>query len=61
MLGELIRAVLERALEAELTAHLGYEKGGRGGQDGNARFVYHAPNADGQRRRPLLPRCERGL
>jgi hypothetical protein len=23
--------VLERALESELTAHLGYEKGGRGG------------------------------
>jgi transposase-like protein len=37
MLGELIRAVLERALEAELTAHLGYAKGGRGSQDGNAR------------------------
>jgi hypothetical protein len=31
MLGELVRAVLERALESELTAHLGYEKGGRGG------------------------------
>jgi putative transposase len=28
MLGELVRAVLERALESELTAHLGYEKGG---------------------------------
>ncbi len=26
MLGELVKAVLERALEAELTAHLGYEK-----------------------------------
>ncbi len=26
MLGELVRAVLERALEAELTAHLGYEQ-----------------------------------
>ena len=37
MLGELIRAVLERALESELTAHLGYEKGGRGGSGGNAR------------------------
>jgi putative transposase len=36
VLGELVRAVLERALEAELTAHLGYEKGGRGGT-GNAR------------------------
>src|SRR5450755_583869 len=39
MLGELVRAVLERALESELTAHLGYEKheqaGGRGA--GNAR------------------------
>ena len=36
MLGELIRAVLERALESELTAHLGYEKHERGGS-GNAR------------------------
>jgi transposase-like protein len=36
MLGELVRAVLERALEAELTAHLGYERHERGG-DGNAR------------------------
>jgi len=36
MLGELVRAVLERALESELTAHLGYARGGRG-QDGNAR------------------------
>ena len=35
MLGELIRAVLERALEAELTAHLGYEKGGQGGNARN--------------------------
>jgi putative transposase len=26
MLGELVKAVLERALEAELTAHLGYGK-----------------------------------
>jgi hypothetical protein len=38
MLGELVRAVLERALEAELTAHLGYEKSERGGAaGGNAR------------------------
>ena len=37
MLGELIRAVLERALEAELTAHLGYAKDERGGAGGNAR------------------------
>lgn len=36
MLGELIRAVLKRALEAELTAHLGYARGERGGA-GNAR------------------------
>jgi len=31
MLGELVRAVLERALEAELTAHLSYERHERGG------------------------------
>jgi hypothetical protein len=37
MLGELVRAVLERALESELTAHLGYGRGGRGGAAGNAR------------------------
>jgi hypothetical protein len=37
MLGELVRAVLERALESELTAHLGYERHERGGQGGNAR------------------------
>jgi putative transposase len=37
MLGELVRAVLERALESELTAHLGYGRGGRGGAGGNAR------------------------
>ena len=36
MLGELVRTVLERTLESELTAHLGYEKGGRGGAGGNA-------------------------
>jgi len=29
MLGELVKAVLERALEAELTAHLGYDRYGR--------------------------------
>src|SRR6202167_5801870 len=34
MLGELVRAVLERALESELTAHLGYGKGERGGAAG---------------------------
>ena len=37
MLGELVKVVLERALEAELTAHLGYGKSERGGADGNAR------------------------
>ncbi len=38
MLGELVKAVLERALEAELTAHLGYGKSERGGAPGgNAR------------------------
>jgi len=40
MLGELVKAVLERALEAELTGHLGYEHGdraGRGGGHGNYR------------------------
>jgi transposase-like protein len=31
MLGELVKAVLERALEAELTAHLGYERHERAG------------------------------
>jgi putative transposase len=34
MLGELVRAVLERALEAELTAHLGYGRGDRAGRGG---------------------------
>src|ERR1700683_3564428 len=34
MLGELVRAVLERALEGELTAHLGYEHGDRAGRGG---------------------------
>jgi putative transposase len=38
MLGELVKAVLERALEAELTAHLGYEKGDPAGhRSGNSR------------------------
>jgi putative transposase len=38
MLGELVKAVLERALEAELTAHLGYDKrGGRPAGTGNYR------------------------
>jgi transposase-like protein len=37
MLGELVRAVLERALESELTAHLGYERHEPGRGAGNAR------------------------
>ena len=35
MLGELVKAVLERALEAELTAHLGYDKNERVGRGGS--------------------------
>jgi putative transposase len=34
MLDELVKAVLERALEAELTAHLGYERNDRAGRAG---------------------------
>src|ERR1700685_3728885 len=38
MLGELVRAVLERALESELTAHLGYGRHDPAGhRSGNAR------------------------
>ena len=37
LLGELVKAVLERALESEMAAHLGYEKSERGGAGGNAR------------------------
>src|ERR1700722_20471008 len=37
MLGELVAAVLERALESELTAHLGYERHEAGRGAGNAR------------------------
>ena len=37
LFGELKKALLERALAAELTEHLGYEKHGRGGQGCNAR------------------------
>jgi transposase-like protein len=38
MLGELVRAVLERALEAEMAAHLGYEPHQRAGHNsGNSR------------------------
>ena len=38
MLGELVRAVLERALEAELTAHLGYERNDRAGRGGHGNY-----------------------
>jgi hypothetical protein len=37
LLGELVKVVLERALESELTAHPGYGKSERGGAAGNAR------------------------
>ncbi len=38
MLGELVKAVLERALEGELTAHLGYDKhDAAGNNSGNSR------------------------
>jgi putative transposase len=37
MLGELVKAVLERALAAELTAHLGYARYRAGWRAGNAR------------------------
>jgi len=40
MLGELVKAVLERALEAELTAHLGYEKNDRAGRGGGGAGNY---------------------
>jgi putative transposase len=40
MLGELVRAVLERALEAELTAHLGYERNDRAGRGGGGQGNY---------------------
>ena len=46
MLGELIRAVLERALESELTAHLGYERHERGGSGGER------PERDGRQDGP---------
>jgi hypothetical protein len=39
VLGEFIRAVLERALESELTAHLGYEKHESGHWDDPAVYV----------------------
>ena len=38
MPGELVRAVLERALEAELTAHLGYERNDRAGRGGHGNY-----------------------
>src|SRR5579864_4551025 len=40
MLGELVKAVLERALEAELTAHLGYEHGDRAGRGSGGPLNY---------------------
>src|SRR5580692_4422556 len=38
MLGELVRAVLEQALEAELTAHLGYQRNDRAGRGGHGNY-----------------------
>jgi putative transposase len=58
MLGELVKAVLERALEAELTAHLGYDRhdpAGRGsgnsrnGTIGKKAQARRQPNRNGQR------------
>jgi putative transposase len=37
MLGDLVKAVLERALEEELSAHLGYTRHERAGNSGNSR------------------------
>ena len=54
MLGELVKAVLERALEAELTAHLGYERGDRAGRR-RPRTTATAPSP--RRCRPASGRC----
>ena len=53
MLGELVKAVLERALEGELTAHLGYEqndRAGRGGGPANYRNGTHRQDGADRRR-----------
>ena len=63
MLGELVRAVLERALEAELTAHLGYGKSERGGAPAGKRTavlgIAFKPNSDDIRDSPSLDICDR--
>jgi len=38
MLGELVKAVLERALEAELTTHLGHQRHERAGRSGPGNY-----------------------
>ena len=54
MLGELVKAVLERALEADLTAHLGY----RPARPGRAPYGELPHRHDRQRRcRPGSARC----
>ena len=46
MLGELVRAVLKRPLEAELTAHLGHEKGACGaGRNARNRDINEGENS----------------
>jgi transposase-like protein len=49
MLGELVKAVLERALEAELTSHLGYDKHDAVGHNsGNSRNGGHEARPEHQ-------------
>jgi putative transposase len=45
---ELKKALIERAVAAELTEHLGYEKHGRGGADANARNGHSAKTVLGE-------------
>src|ERR1700693_6067449 len=61
MLGELVRAVLERALEAELTAHLGYGRSERGGEGHARNGAIAKPVQTGFVRVPLqVPRARAG-
>ena len=53
MLGELVAAVLERALAADLTAHLGYGKGDRAGRQPGTPATGRSP----RRCRPGSGRC----
>ena len=55
-LPEMVKAVLERGPAAELTDHLGYEKGDPLGRElPNARNGIHAPTPPPDRARTLLP------